>query len=46
MVIFSLQYYLKAQFHFSKDQFAVLMVISGIAGTVSQVIVNSILFRF
>ncbi|KAG6783638.1 hypothetical protein POTOM_009301 [Populus tomentosa] len=32
----SLMYYLKAQFHFSKDQFADLMVISGIAGTVSQ----------
>lgn len=33
-----LQYYLKAQFHFSKDQFAELMVIAGVAGTVSQVI--------
>lgn len=31
------QYYLKAKFHFSKDQFADLMVISGIAGTISQV---------
>lgn len=31
------QYYLKAQFHFNKNQFADLMVISGIAGTISQV---------
>lgn len=37
MVLFPEQYYLKAKFHFNKDQFADLMVISGIAGTVSQV---------
>lgn len=36
LVVF-LQYYLKAKFHFNKDQFADLMVISGIAGTISQV---------
>ncbi|KAJ6405974.1 hypothetical protein OIU84_013858 [Salix udensis] len=39
----SLMYYLKAQFHFSKDQFADLMVISGIAGTVSQLVIMPIL---
>ncbi|KAI5596652.1 hypothetical protein POPTR_002G016200v4 [Populus trichocarpa] len=39
----SLMYYLKAQFHFSKDQFAVLMVISGIAGTVSQLVIMPLL---
>ncbi|KAL6207588.1 hypothetical protein ACLB2K_018545 [Fragaria x ananassa] len=32
----SLLYYLKARFHFNKDQFADLMVISGVAGTISQ----------
>ncbi|OWM70630.1 hypothetical protein CDL15_Pgr014303 [Punica granatum] len=32
----SMMYYLKAKFHFNKDQFADLMVISGIAGTISQ----------
>ncbi|CAI0435064.1 unnamed protein product [Linum tenue] len=32
----SVTYYLKAEFHFNKDQFADLMVISGVAGTVSQ----------
>ncbi|KAG6648372.1 hippocampus abundant transcript-like protein 1 isoform X1 [Carya illinoinensis] len=32
----SMMYYLKARFHFNKDQFADLMVISGIAGTISQ----------
>ncbi|KAJ8774299.1 hypothetical protein K2173_009730 [Erythroxylum novogranatense] len=31
-----MQYYLRARFHFNKDQFADLMVISGIAGTISQ----------
>ncbi|XP_011034953.1 PREDICTED: uncharacterized protein LOC105132907 isoform X3 [Populus euphratica] len=39
----SLMYYLKAQFHFSKDQFADLMVISGIAGTVSQLVIMPLL---
>ncbi|KAL5557798.1 hypothetical protein UlMin_034009 [Ulmus minor] len=34
----SMMYYLKAQFHFNKDQFADLMVISGIAGTISQLL--------
>ncbi|KAG6699527.1 hypothetical protein I3842_08G071100 [Carya illinoinensis] len=32
----SMMYYLKARFHFNKDQFADLMIISGIAGTISQ----------
>ncbi|MBA0565756.1 hypothetical protein Golob_010617 [Gossypium lobatum] len=32
----SLLYYLKARFHFNKDQFADLMVITGVAGTISQ----------
>ncbi|KAL2936999.1 Hippocampus abundant transcript 1 protein [Bienertia sinuspersici] len=36
------QYILKAQFHFSKNQFADLMLIVGIAGMVSQMILNSI----
>ncbi|KAL1533377.1 hippocampus abundant transcript 1 protein isoform X1 [Salvia divinorum] len=35
----SLTYYLKAQFHFNKDQFADLMIIAGIAGVVSQLII-------
>lgn len=39
----SLLYYLKAQFHFDKDQFADLMVIGGIAGTVSQLVLMPIL---
>ncbi|OIW14803.1 hypothetical protein TanjilG_05424 [Lupinus angustifolius] len=39
----SLMYYLKAQFHFNKNQFADLMVISGIAGSVSQLILMPIL---
>ncbi|XP_027174013.1 uncharacterized protein LOC113773578 [Coffea eugenioides] len=39
----SLLYYLKAQFHFDKDQFADLMIINGIAGTVSQLIFMPIL---
>uniref|UniRef100_A0A2P2MKK2 Hippocampus abundant transcript-like protein 1 n=1 Tax=Rhizophora mucronata TaxID=61149 RepID=A0A2P2MKK2_RHIMU len=39
----TLLYYLKARFHFSKDQFADLMVISGIAGTVSQLVLMPIL---
>ncbi|KAI4388489.1 hypothetical protein MLD38_000812 [Melastoma candidum] len=32
-------YFLKARFHFDKDQFADIMVITGIAGTISQLIV-------
>ncbi|OAY22650.2 hypothetical protein MANES_18G009100v8 [Manihot esculenta] len=39
----SLMYYLKAQFHFNKNQFADLMVISGIAGTISQLVLMPIL---
>ncbi|KAL2250029.1 hippocampus abundant transcript 1 protein [Sesamum indicum] len=39
----SLMYYLKAQFHFNKDQFADLMIIAGIAGSVSQLIIMPIL---
>ncbi|KAH7567078.1 hypothetical protein JRO89_XS07G0013900 [Xanthoceras sorbifolium] len=39
----STMYYLKAKFHFNKDQFADLMVISGIAGTVSQLVMMPIL---
>lgn len=39
----SLLYFLKAQFHFDKNQFADLMVISGIAGTVSQLLLMPIL---
>ncbi|CAN1782140.1 Hippocampus abundant transcript 1 protein [Linum perenne] len=39
----SLTYFLKAEFHFNKDQFADLMVISGVAGTVSQLILMPIL---
>ncbi|XP_047960629.1 hippocampus abundant transcript 1 protein [Salvia hispanica] len=35
----SLTYFLKAQFHFNKDQFADLMIIAGIAGVVSQLII-------
>jgi len=40
MLFFCVQYFLKAQFHFDKNQFADLMVISGIAGTVSQVFLH------
>lgn len=39
----ALLYYLKAQFHFDKDQFADLMIINGIAGTVSQLLFMPIL---
>ncbi|KAK7352206.1 hypothetical protein VNO80_17624 [Phaseolus coccineus] len=39
----SMLYFLKAQFHFDKNQFADLMVISGIAGTVSQLLIMPIL---
>ncbi|WVZ19596.1 hypothetical protein V8G54_006918 [Vigna mungo] len=40
----SMLYFLKAQFHFDKNQFADLMVISGISGTVSQVPYASAMF--
>ncbi|CAN7042915.1 unnamed protein product [Brassica rapa subsp. trilocularis] len=36
-------YYLKAKFHFNKDQFADLMIIFGIAGSVSQLLFMPIL---
>ncbi|XP_057773403.1 uncharacterized protein LOC130992671 [Salvia miltiorrhiza] len=39
----SLMYYLKARFHFNKDQFSDLMIISGIAESMSQLIVMPIL---
>ncbi|XP_015574799.1 tetracycline resistance protein, class H isoform X2 [Ricinus communis] len=39
----SLMYYLKARFHFNKNQFADLMVISGIAGTISQLLLMPLL---
>ncbi|KAI4342217.1 hypothetical protein MLD38_026866 [Melastoma candidum] len=35
----SLLYFLKARFHFSKNQFADLMLIVGVAGTLSQLII-------
>ncbi|CAI0435063.1 unnamed protein product [Linum tenue] len=42
----SVTYYLKAEFHFNKDQFADLMVISGVAGTVSQIFLYSVAWSF
>ncbi|KAH9759281.1 Major facilitator superfamily protein [Citrus sinensis] len=39
----SMMYYLKAKFHFNKNQFADLMVIAGIAGTISQLIMMPVL---
>ncbi|CAI9763851.1 unnamed protein product [Fraxinus pennsylvanica] len=39
----SLNYFLKAQFHFNKNQFADIMIISGIAGSISQLIVMPLL---
>lgn len=36
-MIGSLQYYLKAQFGYSKDEFANLLLIAGAAGMLSQV---------
>uniref|UniRef100_A0A7C9CT19 Major facilitator superfamily (MFS) profile domain-containing protein n=2 Tax=Opuntia streptacantha TaxID=393608 RepID=A0A7C9CT19_OPUST len=39
----ALMYYLKARFHFSKDQFADLMVIAGVAGTASQLLIMPLL---
>ncbi|KAK9677504.1 hypothetical protein RND81_11G147600 [Saponaria officinalis] len=39
----SLMYFLKAQFHFSKDQYAYLMLIAGIAGMVSLLILMPML---
>ncbi|GFP99138.1 chlorophyll a-b binding protein of lhcii type i chloroplastic [Phtheirospermum japonicum] len=37
------EYFLKAQFHFHKDQFTNLMIISEIAGSISQLILMTIL---
>ncbi|XP_006342707.1 tetracycline resistance protein, class E-like [Solanum tuberosum] len=39
----SLLYFLKAQFHFNKNQFADLLIISGIAGSISQLLLMPIL---
>ncbi|XP_039024257.1 hippocampus abundant transcript-like protein 1 [Hibiscus syriacus] len=39
----SLLYYLKARFHFNKNQFADLMVITGVAGTISQLLLMPLL---
>ncbi|CAA3032523.1 tetracycline resistance, class A-like [Olea europaea subsp. europaea] len=39
----SLNYYLKAQFHFNKDEFADLMIIAGIAGSISLLILMPVL---
>jgi MFS family permease len=39
----SVMYYLKASFHFNKNQFADLMVISGITGTISQLLLMPML---
>ncbi|XP_059278934.1 uncharacterized protein LOC132033088 [Lycium ferocissimum] len=39
----SLLYFLKAQFHFNKTQFADLLIISGIAGSISQLLLMPIL---
>ncbi|KAI3706083.1 hypothetical protein L1987_76338 [Smallanthus sonchifolius] len=44
-LISALLYYLKAEFHFDKDQFADLMIIHGIAGIVSQMILMPMLTR-
>ncbi|XP_071710090.1 uncharacterized protein [Rutidosis leptorrhynchoides] len=38
-------YYLKAEFQFDKDQFANLMIISGVAGIVSQMVLMPMLAR-
>ncbi|KAB2091844.1 hypothetical protein ES319_A03G222500v1 [Gossypium barbadense] len=38
-----LQYYLKARFHFNKNQFADLMLIAGIISTVSQLFIMPLL---
>ncbi|KAJ9546050.1 hypothetical protein OSB04_025757 [Centaurea solstitialis] len=40
-----LLYYLKAEFHFDKDQFADLLIINGIAGIISQMILMPMLAR-
>ncbi|KAL8253435.1 hypothetical protein R6Q59_037128 [Mikania micrantha] len=40
-----LLYYLKAEFHFDKDQYADLMIIHGIAGIISQMILMPMLTK-
>lgn len=42
----SLMYYLKAEFHFNKDEFADRMIIDGIAESISQLIVMPMLSPF
>ncbi|KAF5186264.1 Major facilitator superfamily protein, partial [Thalictrum thalictroides] len=39
----SMMYFLKAQFHFSKNQFADLMLIAGLAGSISQLLLMPML---
>lgn len=39
----SMLYYFKAKFHFNKDQFADLMVFSGIGGAISQIVLMPLL---
>ncbi|XP_022135593.1 uncharacterized protein LOC111007514 [Momordica charantia] len=39
----SILYYLKARFHFDKNQFADLMLLSGVTGTVSQLVLMPLL---
>ncbi|XP_038886987.1 tetracycline resistance protein, class A-like isoform X2 [Benincasa hispida] len=39
----SILYYLKARFHFDKNQFADLMLVSGAAGTISQLVLMPLL---
>ncbi|KVI05190.1 Major facilitator superfamily [Cynara cardunculus var. scolymus] len=41
----ALLYYLKAEFHFDKDQFADLMIINGIAGIISQMVLMPLLSK-
>ncbi|PWA80917.1 Major facilitator superfamily [Artemisia annua] len=41
----ALLYYLKAEFHFDKDQFADLMIINGIAGIISQMVLMPLIAR-
>ncbi|KAK1431354.1 hypothetical protein QVD17_07811 [Tagetes erecta] len=41
----ALLYYLKAEFHFDKDQFADLLIIHGIAGIISQMILMPLLTK-
>ncbi|XP_043712094.1 hippocampus abundant transcript-like protein 1 isoform X2 [Telopea speciosissima] len=42
----SLLFFLKARFHFSKDQFADLLLIAGFAGAISQLVLMPILAPF